>query len=204
MKKSILWWGGSIVISLLLCICARQLVEQPSNTLLFQENNIRHTVRNARLQSLDSDDEDPNAVDFGEESGVAEAIDSTKDDISNIKAMAGTTDDDSNPLKLKLQKLTKKVKAFQEEEESFYKALDAPAKVDIEVSQGPPGKQGPRGYRGREGAQGPPGPPGGVGPQGAKGETGLEGPQVVSAGQQLFPAESFELGIPSYPASAVN
>ena len=93
------------MISLLLCICARQLVEQPSNTLLFQENNIRHTVRNARLQSLDSDDEDPNAVDFGEEtrSGVAEAIDSTKDDISNIKAMAGTTDDDSNPMKLKLK-----------------------------------------------------------------------------------------------------
>ena len=79
---------GSIVISLLLCICARQLVEQPSNTLLFQENNIRHTVRNARLQSLDSDDEDPNAVDFCEESGVAEAIDSTKDNISNIKAKA--------------------------------------------------------------------------------------------------------------------
>ena len=172
---------GSTVIAALLCTIALQLVEEPDHSSLLQQKEVRHTqrARYGRIQSLDEDeDTDANAVDFGEDSGVSEAIDSSKDDISNIKAMAGTLDDGSNPLKLKLQKLVKKAKAFKEKEETFFKALDAPAKVDIEVSQGPPGKAGPTGYRGREGAQGAPGAPGVVGPQGAKGETGLEGPQV--------------------------
>jgi hypothetical protein len=182
MRSGLLWALGSIVVAALLCIVALQLVDEPQHSSLLQQNMVRRAqaVRHARLQSLDDEEEDTdaNAIDFGEESGVSEAIDSTKDDISNIKAMAGVMDDNSNPLKVKLEKLVKKVQAFKVEEDKFYKALDAPAKVDIQVGEGPPGKPGPTGYRGREGGQGAPGPPGVMGLQGAKGETGLEGPQV--------------------------
>jgi hypothetical protein len=183
MRIGVVVAASAIVATVLLCAIAFNLTEKSSHSLLLQEQirAARHggAARHARLQSLDDDTEtDANAVDFGEDSGVSEAIDSSKDDISSIKAMAGTMDDGGNPLKVKLQKLVKKVKAFQQEEEEFYKAIDAPAKVDIQVSQGIPGKAGPTGYRGREGAQGSPGVPGVVGPVGAKGETGLEGPQV--------------------------
>lgn len=86
-------------------------------------------------------------LDFGEESGVAEGIDESKDDIRAVKAMAGVQDDNSNPLQMKLQKLEKKTVAFEKEEAAFYKQIDAPAQTDIEVTQGPPGKPGKRGYR---------------------------------------------------------
>jgi hypothetical protein len=86
-------------------------------------------------------------LDYGQESGVEEGIDEAKDDIGDIKDMQGTLDDGTNPLRVKLERLIAKVKKFQDKEDAFYKKIDAPAHVDIEVKQGPPGKEGPRGHR---------------------------------------------------------
>jgi hypothetical protein len=86
-------------------------------------------------------------LDYGEESGVEEGMDEAKDDISEAKDMQGTLDDGSNPLRKKLERLIKKVKKFQAKEDKFYGSIDAPAHVDIQVKQGPPGKEGPRGHR---------------------------------------------------------
>ena len=86
-------------------------------------------------------------LDFGSESGVAEGIDESKDEIRGIKMMAGTMDDDSNPLQKKLQRIERQTGLFLKKEEKFYKKLDAPAQTDISVKQGPPGKPGKRGYR---------------------------------------------------------
>jgi hypothetical protein len=185
--RGVTFWavGSFAVITLLISVVLTPESQNGSSDLL-QNHRMVPSQRSSRygqahLQSLEGEDEDidPNAVEFGESSGVSEAIDSSKDEISNIKAMAGSVDDDSDPLKQKLVRLVKKVKAFQNKENAFYKALDSPTKVDIQVSQGTPGKAGPRGYRGREGPQGASGPPGIQGVQGAKGETGLEGPQVL-------------------------
>lgn len=86
-------------------------------------------------------------LDMGSESGVAEGIDESKDDIRGIKEMAGSIDEDGNPLQKKLQKIERQTGEFLKKEEDFYKKLDAPAQTDISVKQGPPGKPGKRGYR---------------------------------------------------------
>lgn len=130
-------------------------------------------------------------LDYGKESGVSAAMDGAKDDISDIRGMAGTRDFDDDPIKQKLKKTMRAAKQFMQEEEAYYKALDAPAKVSIRVEQGSPGEQGRRGFRGPEGImgargnkgptgkqgfEGPPGEEGLQGPQGSPGKTGLRGP----------------------------
>ena len=145
-----------------------------------------------RLQSLswelsaDPADDSNDAgfeLDYGKESGVSEAMDSAKDDISDIRGMAGTRDFDDDPVKQRLKKIMRSALKFEAEEEAEYKALDAPAKVNIRVEQGSPGLQGPRGFRGATGPQGalgvkgPTGPRGFVGPKGAEGLQGPQGPQ---------------------------
>ena len=137
-------------------------------------------LKSARRQMLYGEDESsssPNSIDFGAESGVTEGIDGAKDDVSNIRDMAGVRDFDSDPEKDKLEKILKETMAFQEEEESFYKSLDAATTVDIQVKQGTPGMRGPRGFRGQMGPQGAMGSPGIPGPQGFVGDKGEEGPQ---------------------------
>eukprot|EP00960_Hanusia_phi_P036684 752459-Hanusia_phi.AAC.1 len=152
-------------------------------------------------QMLYGYDEGPNSLDFGKESGISEGMDlvgylhnyplvfsltlifaQSRDDISNIKSMITPQMGISaeNPWKIKIQKLVKRIKKFQEKEDEFLKVVKNPAQVDIHVANGPPGLRGPRGHRGREGIQGPPGPPGphGVrGPKGPVGSQGLEGLQ---------------------------
>jgi len=119
-------------------------------------------------------------LDYGKESGVSEAMDGAKDDISDIRGMAGTRDFDDDPVKQRLKKIMASALKFEKEEEQEYKELDAPAKVSIHVEQGSPGKEGPRGFRGTTGPQGALGPKGPTGPQGfvgPEGSEGLQGPQ---------------------------
>ena len=119
-------------------------------------------------------------LDYGKESGVSEAMDSAKDDISDIRGMAGKRDFDDDPVRQKLKKIMRATKKFEEEEAAYYKKIGAPAKVSIRVEQGSPGLQGPRGFRGPTGPQGALGNKGPTGPQGfvgPKGEEGLQGPQ---------------------------
>jgi hypothetical protein len=122
-------------------------------------------------------------LDYGKESGVAEAMDSAKDDISDIRGMAGKRDFDDDPVRQKLKKIMRETKAFEEEEAAYYKKIGAPAKVSIHVEQGSPGLEGPRGFRGPTGPQGalgnrgPTGPKGFVGPKGEEGQQGPQGAQ---------------------------
>lgn len=145
-----------------------------------------------------------NDVDFGTESGVKEAMDGAKDDQMNIMMMKGRVADNKNAQMEKLKKLMGQIQVFQKKEDDFYKAIEAPAHVDIQVTQGTPGKIGPRGHRGQEGAQGdegakgatgkvgpvgPVGVEGDMGPQGIKGEKGDKGdkgPKGVTGPQVRF------------------
>ena len=83
-------------------------------------------------------DEGPNSLDFGKESGISEGmdlvcsqidlrvlfsltcdVDQSRDDISNIRNMITPQMGISaeNPWKIKIQKLVKKIKKFQEKED---------------------------------------------------------------------------------------
>jgi hypothetical protein len=122
-------------------------------------------------------------LDYGKESGVEEAMDSAKGEISDIRGMAGKRDFDDDPVKEKLKAILRKAEKFMAKEKAYYKALDAPAKVSIRVEQGSPGKEGPRGFRGPSGPMGALGPPGPTGPQGFEGPVGEEGDQGPQGAQ---------------------
>ena len=128
----------------------------------------------------DDSDDAGMELDYGKESGVGEAMDSAKGDISDIRGMAGKRDFDDDPVRQKLKKIMRAAKKFEAQEAAYYKELDAPAKVNIRVEQGSPGKQGKRGFRGSTGpmgALGEKGPTGVRGFEGPKGSEGLQGPQ---------------------------
>ena len=119
-------------------------------------------------------------LDYGKESGVSAAMDSAKDDIADIRGMAGKADFDDDPVRQRLKKILREATQFEQEEKAYYKKIDAPAQVSIHVEQGSPGLQGPRGFRGPTGPQGALGDRGVQGPRGfvgPEGSEGLQGPQ---------------------------
>jgi hypothetical protein len=132
------------------------------------------------------------APDYGEESGIDEAVTMAKGDIQNINLMAGGSSAMKTPMRRKLQKLMKETADFQKEEDAYFKKLDAPTQTEVHVEQGPKGPKGKRGPRGPTGPQGPrgdaglPGPTGFKGPKGEQGDMGLEG-DVGEPGDQGDP-----------------
>ncbi|EKX44455.1 hypothetical protein GUITHDRAFT_109578 [Guillardia theta CCMP2712] len=171
MESFPLFLTAAIAIFLALLLLASQDHRPTSEAL---ESPV--TVR-SRSQMLYGYDEGPNSLDFGKESGISEGMDLSRDDISNIRNIITPQIGISaeNPWKIKIQKLVKKIKKFQEKEDAFLKVVKSPAHVDIHVKNGPPGLRGPRGYRGMAGIQGPPGPPGPKGARGPKGPVGSQG-----------------------------
>ena len=177
--------GAAVVAVLLGAVALVVLVDETGQdvSLLLQQQKRAATQKLSWELSADPADDSDDAgfeLDYGKESGVSEAMNSAKDDISDIRGMAGKRDFDDDPVRQKLKKIMRAAKKFEEEEAAYYKKIGAPAKVSISVQQGSPGLQGPRGFRGPTGPQGalgnkgPTGPRGFVGP---KGEEGLQGPQ---------------------------
>jgi hypothetical protein len=176
--------SAAALIAVLLCgVALVAMLEEAGQGALLLQQQPAHTQKLSWEMEPDPADDSGDAgfeLDYGRESGVGEAMDSAKDDISDIRGMAGKRDFDDNPVRQKLKKIMRAAKKFEAVEEAYYKELAAPAKVSIRVEQGSPGLRGPRGFRGPEGAQGalglrgPTGPPGF---EGDKGEEGLQGPQ---------------------------
>ena len=132
MESFPLFLTAAISISLALLLLASQDHRPTSEAL---ESPV--TVR-SRSQMLYGYDEGPNSLDFGKESGISEGmdlvcsqidlrvlfsltcdVDQSRDDISNIRNMITPQMGISaeNPWKIKIQKLVKKIKKFQEKED---------------------------------------------------------------------------------------
>ena len=119
---------------------------------------------------VEDEEQSPDAgfeLDFGKESGVAEAMTGARDDQMNIMMMKAPGPLGGNVNMEKLARLQEKMAKFEKEEADFLMVAQHPAQVTLSVTAGPPGLQGPRGFRGQAGNQGPPGPPG------DKGKTGV-------------------------------
>lgn len=114
---------------------------------------------------------------YGEESGVDEAVTMAKDDIRNANSMAGGASAMKEPMRKKLEKLMQQTSDFQHEEDTYFAKLDAPTATQISVAQGPIGPIGKPGPRGAEGPQGPLGNKGRRGPKGFTGSKGEQGDQ---------------------------